>query len=241
MFADGTFLDSKLNSAADIFQKYRPISQSVHFVRCDMKLLLKHFVPWQKRVTANFGLRFVSKPQKYGKLTFEQKMRLCLPVVFPNRTRIVVSETRSDWVCLWGNGVHGISGDTIKDHIGEALSLERLEIVNCMSSGPSSSQFNYTGPGEKGRCRIVAAHKESRWEFHQYGDPLPFEDTQSYSARLIKERLPATLLARYCEALGIRLFDEDFYFGRTVVLPMLGQPQTRVVAETFSDPELFPS
>lgn len=228
-----------MTHVSKFFERFRPVSQALHFLRCDMDFLLNYVVPWQRQIAANFGVPFVSRPVEQGALTYDQKLQLCLPIVYPDMTRIVISATQSDWICLWGNGGDGISGDTIKDWMGDKFGLERLEVVHAMTRDPGSSQFSYNGPGENGRQRYVAAHKESRWEFHQFGEPFPFEDQDAYKERLIKKRLTAELLDRYCREIGIRLTDEDFYFGRTVLLPMRGQPQTRVVSETFGDPDFF--
>lgn len=227
-----------MTNAAAFFEQFSPVSRVLDFMRCDLDVLLEHFVGWRQEISANSGLPPETRPLEQGKLTYEQKMLLCLPIVSPGITRIVVSETQSDWICLWGNGRSGISGDTIKNYLGRTLGIERLNIKHTMLRDPGSSQFNYNGPGENGHNRSIAAHKESRWEFHQYGDPLPFEDAQTYSERLIKKRLPAALLDQYCRELGIRLVDNDFYFGRNVLLPMRGIPQTRVIAKRFTDPAL---
>lgn len=67
-----------------------------------------------------------------------------------------------------------------------------------------TSQLNYE--------RIVSAiHDSSRWVFQDFGDPKDFEDTKAYSQRRVKDRLTDEILERYCAALGIDLFNPDFY------------------------------
>jgi len=60
--------------------------------------------------------------------------------------------------------------------------------------------------------RVVSAiHDTGGWDFHTFGTPKEFEKTETYTRRRIRDRLTAELLEEYCAALGIRLFDADFY------------------------------
>lgn len=63
----------------------------------------------------------------------------------------------------------------------------------------------------------IAAHRESRWEFVEQGEPFPFEEVEQYQARRIKDRLTPEMVERYCGHLGIALFNPDFYSGRACV------------------------
>jgi hypothetical protein len=49
------------------------------------------------------------------------------------------------------------------------------------------------------------------WTFSANGIQQPFEETESYKARRIADRLTGEMLERYCKALGISVFDETFY------------------------------
>ena len=83
------------------------------------------------------------------------------------------------------------------------------------------TEFSYLGPapgagaGER-VVRVVAAASSGngRWEFHEVGDALPFEEPQQYRRRRVADRLSTDLVVRYCEALGIRLRDPDGYGPR---------------------------
>lgn len=66
---------------------------------------------------------------------------------------------------------------------------------------------------EENKVRYVYALRESRWEFREYGERLPFEEVENYTARKIRDRLTLPMLERYCHHFGIRLLDPDFYSG----------------------------
>jgi len=54
----------------------------------------------------------------------------------------------------------------------------------------------------------------SRYEFIQHGHTLPFEEPENYEARRVRERFTPDLLVRYCKALDIDVWNEDFYGER---------------------------
>ena len=62
------------------------------------------------------------------------------------------------------------------------------------------TDYYYKIPG-----RYVLAHRESRWEFVEQGEPFPFEEVEQYQARRIKDRLTPEMVERYCSHLGIDL------------------------------------
>lgn len=59
--------------------------------------------------------------------------------------------------------------------------------------------------------RELNAVDDDGWVWHATGTPQPFEDESAYSRRRIRDRLTAGMLAAYCQALGIRPFDEAFF------------------------------
>ena len=60
--------------------------------------------------------------------------------------------------------------------------------------------------------RVVAVvHDGDRWTFDQVGTPLPFEHPDAYGASRKRDRFSPEMLDEYLRALGIRMFDEEFY------------------------------
>jgi hypothetical protein len=60
--------------------------------------------------------------------------------------------------------------------------------------------------------RVVYSTNESgTWRFKASGEPLPFEELEQYTHRRIIDRFTCDMLQRYCAAVGIRLFDPEFY------------------------------
>lgn len=59
--------------------------------------------------------------------------------------------------------------------------------------------------------RSVAVVNDDRWEFIATGTPQDFEEPEAYTARRIRDRFTSEMLERYCQALGIDVFNPDFY------------------------------
>jgi len=83
---------------------------------------------------------------------------------------------------------------------------------------PGSVQF-YTegdwGFGDVAQKRSISATNQCEyWAWDLNGPTLPFEETERYQARRIRDRFTVDMLDRYCLALGIRLFDKTFYGPR---------------------------
>ena len=58
---------------------------------------------------------------------------------------------------------------------------------------------------------IHAGYYDDGWEFGANGPPLPFEESERYNERRIRDRFTDEMLERYCAQLGIDLFNENFY------------------------------
>ena len=70
---------------------------------------------------------------------------------------------------------------------------------------------------------IVAMNDGGSWLFSADGIEQPFEEPGSYKARRIADRFTDQMLERYCDALGIKLFDEAFYGAKVAVVNTIQQ------------------
>jgi len=58
------------------------------------------------------------------------------------------------------------------------------------------------------------------WAFFLQGEQQVFENPERYKAHRIAEPFTPEMLEKYCAYLGIRLFDENFYAGKALVVKM---------------------
>ena len=77
---------------------------------------------------------------------------------------------------------------------------------------------------------VCAVNDGGKWEFFLQGEQQPFECPEKYNSRRIQDRFTDEMLEKYCAALGIRVFDADFYGGRAlwVKTPDLGSKFPRM-------------
>ncbi len=175
------------------------------------------------------------------KATFRDKLERLLPLTAPVDTKLLISSTDSGWCSYIPNGRMGGDVHSQPDYLSGILKVRSISVVlvpDEPGGKPGSVQFVYrdgaaakpveTVHGTQYRypMRVVMAHKESKWEFHAHGDPLPFEELGQYEARRIKDRLTPEMIERYCAALGIQLFDPDFYAGYGSVIHKYSPPNT---------------
>lgn len=104
--------------------------------------------------------------------------------------------------------------------------------------------YRYMGVGERPIAeRQVMCHKESGWEFHQSGEPLPFEDRQAYARPKKRERLTAELMRSYGKAMNLPFWDAAAYDDEVVLLrwgdrpPPDGETTLKKLIKLFGQPQ----
>ncbi|MDR1290177.1 MAG: hypothetical protein LBK06_03150 [Planctomycetaceae bacterium] len=190
-----------------------PTTNSWGFIKCNLNSLVDTYRVW------NVNLQDVAN----GTGGVRDVLERIDPI---NYTKAAFLETQSEWTAVFEN--RGIESNII-GYLSEKLRCLGVRVCIC--------EHTYTG-GLTGQCGAIQMEifsfnllKESRnreevtraiylqvddddkWIFGESGNPLPFENTTIYKKRRIKERFTEELLISYCEKLGIRLLDEDFYGG----------------------------
>jgi len=217
--------------------RFAPITFQFGFIRGDLRRVAEHYVRWQHMI-----LKIVTQDPVSG--TLASKLEKILPVDEDGQ-RILLTATQSDWVAVFDNRVKGGTSDGIVGVVSERLATGGLVVCDIPNTFRKSNPPGFRGlwgataisaygksdSGIWGFTRAVSVRNDvSGWRFHQMGPPWDFEDLERYQARIIRQRLDSTLLAMYCEKLGIRLFDESFYEGPGLAMrskfPMVPGPRT---------------
>ncbi len=81
---------------------------------------------------------------------------------------------------------------------------------------------------------VQAVNESGKWRFESSGVAYPFEDVSKYDARLVKDRFSCDMLQDYCDNLGIKLFDEEFYGPNSTIYRRDDDLGHDVAAETYS-------
>jgi hypothetical protein len=147
----------------------------------------------------------------------------------------LMTETRGGRIAIFSNHFKGGDGSSDANYLARHFERQRVRVVmvkdNIKGAGTTgSTQFDWKDYGTTTdhwvghKFRGVAAHKESRWEWDEGGDPFPWEETETYKEKRIKDRLTPDMVERYCKHLGIDLFDPDYYSGRAIIVRLKPLP-----------------
>jgi len=196
-----------------------PITSTIGFVEADCATVVDTFLSWQKELDRSFRKRSVIGPLKTA-------LKTLLPLTDVGRLRYLFVPTASQWTAYFDNGWRGPDPDAVVGY----LAPERLDrrgvtidaVRHTLRRTPEgrrgrygSVQFGLYGPeGEPpgNAIRVVyAANDGGPWEFGTFGKLLPFENTERYMARRVKDRFTLEMLRDYLQELDIRAFEEEFY------------------------------
>jgi hypothetical protein len=135
------------------------------------------------------------------------------PWAIPSWKAILVGTTGS-WTALFSQGSDIYHTDVIGKRLG-VRSLRTHFSPHIVRDGnvvtPGDRAFWLNGNGSGHGDRTIQASYQGRWTWGLRGEQQTFEDLGRYAARQVTARFDLDMLDRYCEALGIRRADPDFY------------------------------
>lgn len=155
-------------------------------------------------------------------MPFEKMLLQLLPICRINTRKIFIS-TNSSWVAYLDNGIRGSDPESVVSVLTQRLNCRGLNVYcvpetynNKTKRGASGGVgFSLYGPKMtnpwSNYLRTVHCINEGKWIFETNGTPQPFEQLDKYNNLKIKERFTCEMLENYCMALGVELFDADFY------------------------------
>lgn len=207
-----------------------PLGQSIQFVEADFETVLDEHLKWRR----SLNKIKVSRPRPLQK-AFDE----FLPFESPWTRELLFRCGR--WTAYLNNWVNG--GDTSASILVTARELNVRHVValhsNRNSAGHASTQLWVHADHEypfRGSRTISAYPVDGRWQWHEFGDPLPFEEIERYGMRLKRERFDREMLLRYLAALEIPIEDPS-QFGQAVVVQekVEGKRRTQTLAEARAD------
>ncbi|SDK47758.1 hypothetical protein SAMN04487913_101360 [Arthrobacter sp. ok362] len=127
-------------------------------------------------------------------------------------------------------------------HLSSALKCQGLVVCSIPFIEPYSPapygavQFSMFGPLSTHFLNYVReislVQDGARWHFTTTGTEQDFEEPGAYSRRRVTDRFNLPMLIRYCEALGLQPFEEDF-LSRPLDAgdqPQPGPPEARLLS-----------
>ena len=217
--------------------RYAPTTNLMAFLEVPYDKLVDCIAQWERK-RDKYREVPIQKIEIGG--TWEQRLNSLLPLTL-HSPKAMISETQSRWCGYVDNGMQGTDLNSDPYFLCQELGIREISVVmvrDIPKIEPGSTQFNYydgtraekvvsaTGWHYKVPGRSVLAHRESRWEFEEWGEPFPFEELEQYQARRIKDRLTPEMVERYCSHFGIDLFNPDFYSGRACIFERQVHPDS---------------
>jgi hypothetical protein len=145
------------------------------------------------------------------------------------RSRWAFIETTSPWTAYFDNSSFTPEANTACMAAVQWLKTRAVGAVDLPQASKDGPGYTYGAVqfmlftskwGEFGHNlrSVIAMNDGGRWRFDALGEVQPFEETEAYKAKRIRDRFTPEMLVRYCKALGIDLANPDFYRGRAAIV-----------------------
>ena len=189
--------------------EFSPTTDSFGFVEAHLEDAVEWFVGWQapKPREIRGGLR--------------DALEALLPLTDMGVTRELLVPTRGRWTAYFANFVLGSDPFGPMSYAAKSLGCRTLRVAAVLNTiNGKRGRYGATvlvlyGPDEvdfdNAVRRVEMVNDSGRWMFRTNGEPFPFEETERYSERRVRDRFTPEMLERYLAALGIHAFDESFY------------------------------
>jgi hypothetical protein len=211
-----------------------PITSEYGFVEGTAADIADWFATWDSSIHSKRGVTHVRR-RVTGTLR-DMLLRL-EPLTSVERRRFLFVPTAGPWTAYFDNGWQGSGAAGLSFVAAEmhARALRVVAILDTMGTGRAE-------PSKKGRYgasilelygpekteflnyirTISLANDGGQWRFDVAGEVQPFEETDAYKARSLKDRFGLDRLRRYLEALGVRAFDASFFKNEGILVEREG-------------------
>jgi hypothetical protein len=213
---------------------HAPLGWGVGFVRAPYERVVEAALAWRREHLPGVEVVELRHP-------FPDALLALAPIETPSTREILARTANDEWTANLYNSHLG--GDSCSWYMAQVLACEAV-VASHIPVGqypfPATS-FTMTAPRAPGplhQLRSVAAGKydTGRWEFHESGEPQPFEERERYAARLIRDRFDRQMLLRYLSALGIRADDPSFWKGGVLLQHLVKfSPRTTTLEDIRSE------
>ena len=152
------------------------------------------------------------------------------PLTAGARPRELLVEASNGWTAYFDSSLNGTDAVSTVGYLCEELGCEGVAVDSVPTTPESGDrparfggvQFQLFGPERREFLNYVrtvsVTYDGERWEFSATGDVQPFEETETYRERRIRDRFTAEMLERYCRGIGIDVFNPKAYGPRAVLV-----------------------
>ena len=199
-----------------------PITSQIGFLEAPLELAAQAFQAWQQHIFDPLGIS-IARDSVTGGL--EEVLLSLLPLTSVRPRRYLLVPTRSPWIAFLDSGYRGTDAASQVSYLARRIGCRGMRVTAVPDSIEGEFEgargryggviFEIYGPEPNpilNHVRTIGAVNDGgRWSFDQSGLPFPFEETERYGARRVKDRFTFDMLERYLAALGLHPFQEHFY------------------------------
>lgn len=197
-----------------------PLTYCVGFLEMPYEALREKALAWMRTNVPALEECALDQP-------FSQSLQQLQPVRTP-LNKILLLETRGPWVAYFDNSRNGSDPAGFIGHLSQQLHCRGLRVrwepASAAGDGPgtfSTSKnliFTLYAPEEREWLNIERSislvNDYGSWSFKASGTVQPYEQTERYTARRLRDRFTPEMLAAYCAQVGVHPFDAEFYGTR---------------------------
>lgn len=199
-----------------------PITSTIGFLEVPAAEAAAAFLDWYRAIHEPLGRRLSDRRVSGG---LESVLLRLLPLASVLRTKHLFVPTASPWCAFFDNGRQGTDAFPPMSYLARRLGCRGMRVTavpDTIEGELKGAKGDYGamvlevyGPERTdflNRQRSIGAvHDGDRWDFSAGGTPFPFEETERYRARRIRDRFTFDMLERYLRHLGLSPFEEEFY------------------------------
>lgn len=216
-------------------RRYRPVVDSVGFIQAPIAETVAALDTWAKEIGAlkGVGAPIVTNPGRGI-----ESLEAIAPVTLnDSRRKLLIQTVNPEWTAFFSSDRQGADSGHTAFMAGRLNT--RAVYVSChphtvpteprTPNSPAGWQASVgltvysKAEAEPGSwfdvVRDIQLHRDSsRWRLHQSGAVQPFERPEEYNNRKVADRFPPELLDEYCQAMGLRVFDSEFFNGPALLV-----------------------
>ncbi|HEV8427372.1 MAG TPA: hypothetical protein VGQ41_05630 [Pyrinomonadaceae bacterium] len=196
-----------------------PFTFNWGFLEAPVDAVRNAYLRWQKKILQSVKVTDIDLP-------LADALRRLEPLDTGSQ-RILFLSTKGRWTACFDNGAKGGNPSTFVGELSEQMKCRGVTcgcIPNTLTKNDRGKRgtwgavkFTLFAPEQREFLNIersVSVINDVRgWDFKTVGKVQEFEQVDRYAARLIADRFTSEMLEDYCRALGINLFDDEFYGG----------------------------
>ena len=196
---------------------FEPFTSIIYFVHADYEKVVAQERSWRLGLRGSSETRWTEHRGHLAEL-----VELLEPFAMPSWKSLLV-ETASDWTAVFSQG----SDLNYVAHFADLLdttvvrthwSPHVVRDGRVVRYGDTSVWMWEGSGGQRKQTRTLQATRQSsRWEWHDEGTPLPFEDVARYTERKVRDRFDVDALNDFCGHLGIHRAEGAFYGPRATL------------------------